>query len=193
MSNFVGKENVGFYPSTSNFSQAFAKLARQRPLPGSLDLICQMLQLVASVLNEKQGSSPKSPASKDETSERIVSVIQQLRGSELEDIKVEDLAQKCGCSRRHLGRVFREHFGDSISSHKMGLRLEKAARLLLNTNSRIIDVANACGFVHIGQFSAKFREKYGDTPSKWRQIASTAPQLRLETEENNQDLGLIAL
>ena len=165
----MGKSCATYYPATSEVARLFAALVEQYPTPGTLAHACHMLQLVATLLGDEDDSQPTAPPNEDAAKERVASIIGQLRGSELETISVEELARRCGCSRRQLSRVFREQFGDSVVSRKMELRLERATRLLLTSSSKIVDVAMECGFSHLGQFSAKFKEKYGTTPAKWRE------------------------
>lgn len=169
VSQRMGKSCATYYPANSEFARLYTALVDQYPVPGTLAHACHMLQLVVTLLSDERESQPKPWSSADATKERVTSILGQLRGSELESISVEELARRCGCSRRHLGRVFREQFGDSVVARKMELRLERARRLLLSSSSKIIDVAMECGFSHLGQFSAKFKEKFGATPAKWRQ------------------------
>jgi AraC-like DNA-binding protein len=193
VSERMGKSCATYYPSTSEFARLFGALVEQYPMPGTLAHACHMLQLVATLLTDKQGSPQIASPNEDGGKARVATIVGQLRGSELETISVEELARRCGCSRRHLGRVFREQFGNSVVSRKMELRLEKATRLLLSSSCKIIDVALECGFNHLGQFSAKFKEKYGATPAKWRQeqLKSSAGQLHLAStrRRSQRELG----
>ena len=50
----------------------------------------------------------------------------------------------------------------------MEIRLDKATRLLANSDSKVIDIAFQCGFCHLSQFSSKFKKRYGTTPALWR-------------------------
>jgi AraC-like DNA-binding protein len=48
-------------------------------------------------------------------------------------------------------------------------RIHKAARLLRESDTKVIDVALESGFQHLGQFNATFKRLFGKTPSAWRQ------------------------
>lgn len=106
---------------------------------------------------------------------RILNTLAQIRHTELQDLSVEDLANRCGCSRRHFTRLVVEHFGCSAVDLKTQIRLDRAAVLLENPESKVVNVAMECGFNHLGQFSALFRKRFGSTPKVWRDSRLTQP------------------
>ena len=70
-----------------------------------------------------------------------------------------------------------EETGKSFSEHLLDRRLERAAVLLRDAagaNSRIADVAFACGFGDLSYFNRVFRRRYGATPSDMREAARDA-------------------
>jgi AraC-like DNA-binding protein len=139
------------FPAPTPFARQFSTLASQPPIPGTLAHRCLVLQLVAALLAEEAVSTPTTAHLPEHANDRI-----------------REIARKCGCSRRHLNRLFRENFGKPFASLKMELRLEKAAVLLRASDAKIISVALDCGFNHLGLFSAKFKRRFGASPSKWR-------------------------
>jgi AraC-like DNA-binding protein len=82
------------------------------------------------------------------------------------------MAHKFCCSRRHLNRLFHQHFGCSVASLRMEMRLLKALSLLRDQALKIINVAEECGFNHLGLFNACFKKRFGSTPSQWRKGAA---------------------
>jgi AraC-like DNA-binding protein len=102
----------------------------------------------------------------------MMQVFNELSATELLTLSVGDMAHKFGCSRRHLNRLFHQHFGCAVASLRMELRLLKAISLLRNPDVKIINVAEQCGFNHLGLFNACFKKRFGSTPGKWRKGAS---------------------
>jgi len=102
------------------------------------------------------------------TPDRMFAVLESINESVLQGLSVDDLARRCGCSRRHLSRLVREHCDCSLASIRIELRLDKAADILRTTHNKVIDVAMECGFNHVGSFTSKFRRRFGVTPGKWR-------------------------
>ena len=78
------------------------------------------------------------------------------------------LAAAVGISRRQLERLFRRHVGRPPNRYYMQLRLDRARRLLLQTDMTVVDVAMACGFVSASHFAKCYRRLYGVTPRQAR-------------------------
>ena len=99
-------------------------------------------------------------------------VFEELSATELLTLSVGDMAHKFSCSRRHLNRLFHQHFGCSVAALRMEMRLLKALSLLRDPDVKIINVAEQCGFNHLGLFNACFKKRFGNTPGQWRKGAS---------------------
>lgn len=81
----------------------------------------------------------------------------------------EALAAKVGITRRQLERLFREHLDDSPSNFYLRLRLDRARRLLQQTDMSIMEVCTACGFESASHFSRTYRARFGASPSRDRE------------------------
>lgn len=85
-----------------------------------------------------------------------------------EPLSQVELAAAVGVSRRQLERLFRRHMGRPPNRHYMQLRLDRARKLLLQTDMTVVDVAMACGFVAASHFAKCYRQFYGLTPRQAR-------------------------
>ena len=159
------------FPATAPFAQQFNTLATHPPIPGTLAHRCLVLQLVAALLTEEASATQPASRLPAHANDRVKEIVAHLSESQLQNLNVAELARKCGCSRRHLNRLFRENFGRPFASIKMELRLEKAAVLLRCSDAKVISVAFDCGFNHLGLFSARFKRRFGSSPSQWRRTA----------------------
>ena len=83
------------------------------------------------------------------------------------DYKTEQLALDVGVSRVHLNRKLKELAGVSPGEFIRNLRLQQAARLLLEKKKDIRQIAYACGFSSISVFSSAFKKCYGMSPSSY--------------------------
>lgn len=79
-----------------------------------------------------------------------------------------ELADLCGLSRRQLTRAFREETGRTITSFVQELIVERAKRLLSETDLSIGAIANQVGFANPAAFSYAFRRETGQTPRAFR-------------------------
>jgi AraC-like DNA-binding protein len=98
----------------------------------------------------------------------MVQVFEKLSASELINLSVGELADRFNCSRRHLNRLFHQHFGVSVAALRMEMRMLKAISLLRDAGVKIIDVAEQCGFNHLGLFNTCFKRRFGTSPGRWR-------------------------
>ncbi|EHL07804.1 AraC family transcriptional regulator [Desulfitobacterium hafniense] len=85
------------------------------------------------------------------------------------DIKVEEVAGAAGYSYYHLNRQFTAVLGESIGSYIKKRRLAEAAKKLLYTDRKIIDIAMANGFDSPEAFSRAFKAVYKVSPQIYRQ------------------------
>ncbi|SLN25543.1 GlxA family transcriptional regulator [Ruegeria meonggei] len=79
-------------------------------------------------------------------------------------VSPSQIAEDLGISTRQLERLFGKYLNTSPKKYFMELRLERAQKLLLQTEASVTEVAMACGFENPGHFSRVFRSSFGVTP-----------------------------
>ncbi len=99
---------------------------------------------------------------------RLIDSIHLMETHLEEPLSQVELAAAVGISRRQLERLFRRHMGRPPNRHYMQLRLDRARKLLLQTDMTVVDVAMACGFVAASHFAKCYRQFYGLTPRQAR-------------------------
>jgi len=75
-----------------------------------------------------------------------------------------EIAQEVGISTRQLERLFGKYLNSSPKKYFMELRLDRARKLLIQTEASVIDVAMSCGFESPGHFSRTYKAAFGVTP-----------------------------
>lgn len=85
-----------------------------------------------------------------------------------ENIKVEEVAKHVGYSYYHLTRQFQAVLGENVGSYIKKRRLANAAKQLLCTNHRIIDIALENNFGSSEAFSRAFKAMYKVPPQQYR-------------------------
>lgn len=96
-----------------------------------------------------------------------------------EPLRVGAVAAHAGVSRRMLERKFRTVVGQSPHQEIRRQRIERAQRLLAETNLVIEDIAARCGFATPPMFADVFRRVTGQSPSQYRRKHSRPPGLRI--------------
>ncbi|MCY4305522.1 MAG: GlxA family transcriptional regulator [Aestuariivita sp.] len=104
---------------------------------------------------------------------KLSQVIQMMEVNIEEPISPSLLATEVGMSTRQLERLFRRYLNKSPKRYYMGLRLQKARNLLMQTDMSVINVALACGFMSPSHFSKCYRAHYDITPYRERGSHST--------------------
>jgi LacI family transcriptional regulator len=83
-------------------------------------------------------------------------------------IQVGDVVRSLALSRRGLEMRFRKALGRSMRAEIERVHLDRAQRLLLETDLSMPKIAEASGFASASYFGAVFRRRMGMTPAKFR-------------------------
>jgi AraC family transcriptional regulator, regulatory protein of adaptative response / methylated-DNA-[protein]-cysteine methyltransferase len=147
--------NVTFYPSA-----AAAERAGYRPC-----------------LRCRPETAPFCPAWKgtQTTVERALALIE---AGALDRDDIAGLADRLGIGPRHLSRLFADHLEASPLQVAQSLRIQRAKRLLGNTDLSIPLIAGRAGFSSARRMSAAFTKLYGRPPSAFRERPKRLQQLR---------------
>ncbi|MBR1660173.1 MAG: AraC family transcriptional regulator [Oscillospiraceae bacterium] len=87
-----------------------------------------------------------------------------------EKLRLEDVADHFHLHPNHLSRVFREEFGVAPKQYLMGLKLEKSAKMLAETDAPVALVAASLGFDDQHSFSRAFKNYWGVSPLSYRKV-----------------------
>ena len=79
-----------------------------------------------------------------------------------------DVAHAVGLSPTHFARRFKRSTGSAPHQYLIRCRVERAKRLLAETDNAIVQIALACGFAHQEHLTRVFRRLSGETPAKFR-------------------------
>jgi AraC family transcriptional regulator len=82
-----------------------------------------------------------------------------------------DVARAVGLSATHFARCFKQSTGSAPHQYLMRCRVERARRLLVETENAIAQIAFTCGFAHQEHLTRVFRRLSGETPARFRHAA----------------------
>lgn len=112
-------------------------------------------------------AAPFSPAWKGSLA-TVERGIRLITDGALDEAGVEALADRLGVSARHLVRLFNKHIGASPMQVARTTRVQRAKRLLDETDLPMFEIAVRSGFRSLRRFNAVFAEVYRRTPSEVR-------------------------
>jgi AraC family transcriptional regulator, arabinose operon regulatory protein len=130
-------------------------------LPGTTDLAVNALERALLWIH-----SVNNQATLDE---RVRHAVDLLEEGLKEPFSLARLASACGLSVSRLAHLFREQIGLPPLQYLEELRLQRAAQLLRSTGLRISEIAEEVGYEEAFYFSSRFRKKFGQPPSHYRQ------------------------
>lgn len=87
------------------------------------------------------------------------------------DFSLFDLSNFACASPFHFSRLFKRYTSVSPHQYVLNVRLKHSEMLLKNTNKPITEIAFECGFNNADYFATAFKQKYGLSPSMYRQRA----------------------
>jgi LacI family transcriptional regulator len=85
-----------------------------------------------------------------------------------EPISVKDLVSVAAMSRRGLHKAFLEQIGRTPGQELQRIRIDRAKRLLRETDHKVEVVANMCGYQSANSFCVAFKQAVGHSPKHYR-------------------------
>lgn len=128
----------------------------------------QMAEIVSDYLKSVYKQAPKSP----HCTHWLVSALKRYAEEKFwTDISLKNLAFEYHKNEKYIGRLFKKEIGTDFHAYCIKLRLEKAERLLLETQDKILEIALECGFNNVSYFNRVFSKKNGISPKEYRSRA----------------------
>ncbi len=85
-----------------------------------------------------------------------------------EELEIETIAKELNYSRFYIARAFREYTGKTIYKYIQNRRLTEAARLLVETDLPIVEIAYEINYHSQQAFTQAFHRVYLCTPQVYR-------------------------
>jgi len=164
-----------FYAAGSPLATDCQQVVGTTPPQFNLDHRAHLLRIVALILGEEFKSLRRGQPGFVSMEQHLMQVFEKLSANDLLTLSTDELSAKFGCSRRHLSRLFHQHFGFSVAALRMELRMLRAVSLLRDAQFKVNQVAQQCGFNHLGLFNNCFKRRFGASPGRWR-AQSLAPR-----------------
>ena len=154
------------YGITTGASDYIAKPFNREELMARVSSHLKLKQLHESLIRREGESRDRTVT--EEAREKIDLVLSFLRDNYREDLSREGLAAAVEMSPDHLSRTFKKHTGKRINDVINELRTEEAARLISETDEKIITICHEVGFESLRTFNRVFSGIKGISPTEWR-------------------------
>lgn len=98
----------------------------------------------------------------------LVDVEREILDNYKDNLTLKFLSEKYYINSAYLGQIFKKHFGVSFKDYLNNYRIDKACEMLLRTDDKIYEIAEAVGFNNTDYFISKFVQLKGTTPLQFR-------------------------
>jgi transcriptional regulator GlxA family with amidase domain len=116
------------------------------------------------------GAPPRpDQAPRDPRRDLVMRAIRLLREHVSEPVTMAELSRLTGVSERTLRAAFHDVIGRSPKQFAIAQRLRAAREALCAADpatTTVTDVATAFGFFELGRFAARYRDAFGEVPSR---------------------------
>lgn len=89
------------------------------------------------------------------------------------DLSLIGISEQFSMNSRYLSKLFKEHFGEKFIDYVIQVRLEKARRLLVETDLPVQSIAEMVGYIHVISFHRAFKKMFGLPPGDYRKRADS--------------------
>lgn len=105
---------------------------------------------------------------KSKENEIIKKIIEYIDNTYTEEISIEEIANSLHISYYYMCHIFKEKYKISIGTYRTRKRLEKAMRLLIESDKQISDIAVLSGYNSISYFTEAFNKHIGISPTEFK-------------------------
>ncbi|MCI7812924.1 MAG: AraC family transcriptional regulator [Lachnospiraceae bacterium] len=112
-------------------------------------------------------------------SERIKCMLQYIQNHLEEELTIEQIAKSAMIGKSECLRCFQNTIGTPPMHYVRQLRIQKASQLLKETDWKISEIGEKCGFLDMSYFAKSFHMEHGCTPGeyrrKWKEVSVLHP------------------
>lgn len=98
----------------------------------------------------------------------VIQAMHYIRQNATRGVKVEQVTDFVGVSRSNLEQRFRHERGHSIHTELHNQKLNRACKMLTDTQVSPTEIASICGYPSLQYMYAVFKRHFGQTPKEYR-------------------------
>ena len=104
----------------------------------------------------------------DSERESIILVKNYIQEHYAEDISLGSMAKMVYMNPYYFSTFFKKETGQNFKNYLVEVRMRQAMRLLMASDMKTYELAEAVGYHDVRTFTDKFREVFGDSPSAYK-------------------------
>ncbi|KIQ32393.1 MULTISPECIES: AraC family transcriptional regulator [Pseudomonas syringae group] len=159
---------------TGATAEQAARLMEDIGTAQGLERLILFLQLINALVKAPSqdahllASSCYAPTLDARSAERINKAFDYLLSELTNDIRLSVIAQRLEMTDPGFSRFFKRNTGHGFIELMRKLRIQRACRLLLQSDMSVSDICFEVGYANLSNFNRHFRVETGQTPSDYR-------------------------
>ena len=133
-----------------------------------LEVKAHLYLLLSIIIKNSSMAVGKEYSQANYQAERIKAALKYIQENYANKISTKDVSEYLNVSEGHFCRLFKQLVKKTPMDYLNYYRVNKAARLLQDTDKKVIDVAMEVGFDNFSYFISTFKHYILCTPSKYR-------------------------
>ncbi|MFA9381005.1 MAG: response regulator [Acetanaerobacterium sp.] len=98
----------------------------------------------------------------------LIKIEKEIAEHYMDNLSLKSLGEQFYINSVYLGQVFKKHYGISFKEYLNAYRIDRAANLLIDTDSKVYEIAEAVGYNNPDYFISKFVQQKEKTPHQYR-------------------------
>lgn len=161
----------------NHFTQLYMELSPSPPRLNEIMKFINPLKYMFIELYKHCQSIADKSEEKSPTKQIFIKALHYINENYMQQISCDSLSCQLNYSTSYMQYIFKKEGNTTIKSHINNVRLNQAKHLLSHSHISVTDVALACGFLDSNYFSTAFKNKYGISPKKYRDMYFLSKQL----------------
>lgn len=128
----------------------------------------ELSEIILQILSNHSISESRPNTRSLRKAERIKTMLQYIQTHFSEEITIATLAKMALISESEVLRCFHDTIHTTPNRYLKEYRIQKACRMLADTDFSSLEIALECGFQSSSYFTKNFREQMGCTPMEYR-------------------------
>ncbi len=138
--------------------------------PLNVKKFVELLARLKRVLDEKQGvvQNPDDGLKEKNNNQAIRRVEEYVTNHLGDDLSLPFVAEKVNLSANYLSMLFKTKTNFKYSEYVIKMRMEKAKKLLGESDFKIYEIGEICGYNSVKHFISAFKKYTGTTPMQYK-------------------------
>lgn len=166
--------------------------------PGyDLQIMSKIYMLINHIILNFETSQDAIRVIKQDVSDRMSRILSYINDNFADNITLNKLADEEFISIHYLSKIFKIETGVNFYDYITEIRIDRAVKDLIASNTPINKIALNCGFPNIQSFNREFKKRFNQPPSEYRKKNSIineekSPQVdKILWEEDNNLAELV--